>query len=53
MSIRKNTPCDIDGFCPYAAEYGCDCEYWCGAEEPEDNPEVWVEDVIASYEPLI
>lgn len=41
MSIRKNTPCDIDGICPYAAEYGRDCEYWCGADEPEDIPDGW------------
>lgn len=40
MSIRRETPCDFEPFiCPYAAEYNCDCEYWCGAEEPEDNPE--------------
>lgn len=41
MSIRRNTPCDIDGICPYAAEYGCDCEYWCGQDEPEDIPDGW------------
>lgn len=39
MSIRSNTPCDYDGVCPYAAEFSCSCEYWCGAEEPEDYPE--------------
>ena len=39
MSIRMNTPCDIDGICPYDAEYNHDCEYWCGAEEPEDTPD--------------
>ncbi len=44
MSIRKNTPCDLDGICPYEAEYNCDCEYWCGAEEPEDYPEMWDEE---------
>lgn len=38
MTIRTNTPCDIDGICPYAAEFSCSCEYWCGAEEPEDDP---------------
>ena len=41
MAIRKNTPCDCDGICPYNAEYGGDCEYWCGAEEPQDDPEIW------------
>lgn len=40
MSLRNETPCDF-GECPYNAEYSCDCEYWCGAEEPEDNPEIW------------
>lgn len=44
MCIRKNTPCDIDGFCPYDAEYSHDCEYWCGAEEPQDNPKIWEEE---------
>lgn len=38
MSIRKNCPCDIDGVCPYDATYNCDCEYWCGEDEPEDPP---------------
>lgn len=41
MSIRKNTPCDCDGICPYDAEYNRDCEYWCGADEPQDDPEEW------------
>lgn len=46
MSLRKQTPCDVyvdeEGFhhCPYAddGDY-VNCEYWCGAEEPEDYPE--------------
>ncbi len=38
MSLRKETPCDY-GECPYAAEYFNTCEYWCGADEPEDYPE--------------
>lgn len=33
--MRKNTPCDLDGICPYDAQYSRDCEYWCG-EEPEE-----------------
>lgn len=41
MSLRKNTPCDCDGICPYDALYGHDCEYWCGAEEPQDCPDGW------------
>ena len=39
MSLRRETPCDHDGICPYAymhSGYMNSCEYWCGAEEPED-----------------
>lgn len=39
MSIKSVCPCDVDGICPYDAEYSADCEYWCGADEPEDYPE--------------
>lgn len=35
MSLRRETPCDF-GECPYNAEYGYTCEYWCGANEPEE-----------------
>ena len=45
MSLRKCTPCDLDGICPYDAKYYTDCEYWCGADEPEDYPEYDEEDV--------
>lgn len=38
MSIRLYTPCD-DGPCPYDAGNWSSCEYWCGAEEPDDHPE--------------
>lgn len=38
MSLRRNTPCDCDGICPYEAEYGYTCEYWCSEDEPEDDP---------------
>ena len=41
MAIRSNCPCDIDGVCPYDIEYWQSCEYWCGAEEPQDDPEIW------------
>ena len=44
MSLRQHTPCDevdpITGLhvCPYAADYAyVICEWWCGAEEPEDH----------------
>ena len=43
MSIRTNTPCDCDGFCPYEATYNCDCEYWCGSDSDADY-EPWEED---------
>ena len=39
MSLKQITPCDCVGLCPYDAEYNHDCEYWCGADEPEDYPE--------------
>ncbi len=41
MSLRKCTPCDYDGHCPHDAQYNRDCEYWCGADEPQDIPEEW------------
>lgn len=43
MSLRMQTPCDCDGICPYMFNDGdyVNCEYWCGAEEPQDNPEDW------------
>jgi len=40
MSLRRDTPCD-HGPCPYEAEYNYECEYWCGAHEPQDYPEAW------------
>lgn len=49
MSLRSWTPCDepdLDGrhHCPYAEEGDyVNCEYWCGAEEPEDYPEEYEE----------
>ena len=38
MSIKKTCPCDVDFICPYNAEYNRDCEYWCGEDEPIDEP---------------
>ena len=43
MSLRKDTPCD-HGECPYGAEYMTSSEYWCGADEPVDDPEIWEEE---------
>ena len=43
MSLRCETPCDF-GPCPFDAEYMRDCEYWCGSDEPQDDPDVWEED---------
>lgn len=39
MSIKLTCPCDIDGVCPYDAQYSRDCEYFCGADEPDDYPD--------------
>ena len=50
MSLRSWTPCDepdLEGrhHCPYAEDDDyVNCEYWCGADEPEDYPEIWEED---------
>ena len=50
MSLRNWTPCDepdLEGrhHCPYAEDGDyVNCEYWCGAEEPQDDPEIWEED---------
>ncbi len=41
MSVRKNCPCDLDGVCPYESENWGSCEYWCGADEPQDEPDEW------------
>ena len=50
MSLRSWTPCDekdIDGqyHCPYCedGEY-VNCEWYCGADEPEDYPDFDEED---------
>lgn len=37
MSLKRETPCDY-GDCPYNAYSNADCEWWCGADEPEDFP---------------
>ena len=44
MSLRKNTPCDCDGICPYDSQSWGSCEWFCGEEEPQDNYEIWEED---------
>lgn len=47
MSLRKMTPCDCDGICPYEdmhSGYMNSCEYWCGADEPQDDPTDWYND---------
>jgi len=48
MSLRAVTPCDF-GECPYDAQCGSSCEYWCGADEPEDYPEDWDEEMEDEY----
>jgi len=49
MSLRCSTPCDF-GECPYNAEYNRDCEYWCGADEPQDDPEIWEENEPVTWD---
>ena len=49
MSIRRDCPCDLDGVCPYESGEYCSCEYWCGADEPQDDPEDWEEYSGYSY----
>ena len=45
--------CPFDSFCTmlqrsaielYDSETNDSCEYWCGADEPQDNPEEWEDD---------
>ena len=43
MSVHNGCPCDIDGVYPYESESWGSCEYWCGSEEPQDEPYVWDE----------
>ena len=42
--VRKNTPCDFNGICPYDSQSWGSCEWFCGEEEPQDNYEDWEED---------
>ena len=47
MALRNICPCDVDGICPYEdmhSGYFNSCEYWCGADEPQDDPTDWEED---------
>ena len=39
MSLRRVTPCDCDGICPYESESYGTCEYWCGTDEHDDVDE--------------
>jgi len=41
--MKSNCPCDIDGFCPYDAQYINTCEWYCSEEEPQDEPKIWEE----------
>ena len=57
MSLRRHTPCDerdtITGLhiCPYAYDGAyVNCEWWCGADEPEDDPSMWDEVIYESYD---
>ena len=47
---RNDCPCDIDGICPYNAQYSGDCEYWCHyLDEPDDTPDLSNEDLEELY----
>ena len=35
--------CDILGYCPHNAEYGCDCRYHCALGVDEDEEETYDE----------
>ena len=32
-SRRRVCPCDLDGVCPYDAETGSNCDYWCPCDD--------------------
>ena len=57
MSLRNWTPCDEPDFegrhhCPYAEDGDyVNCEWYCGAEEPQDDPEIWEEEEYEEDEP--
>lgn len=53
MSLRSECPCDLDGICPYDAEYMRDCEYWCGADEPSDDYEPEDIDSDVGFDPYL
>lgn len=42
--LKSITPCDFEGICPYGAEYYGTCDWYCGADEPQDDPAIWEED---------
>ena len=57
MSLRQHTPCDevdpITGLhvCPYAdGNAYVNCEWWCGADEPEDDPSMWDEEIYECFD---
>ena len=37
--MKKYYPCDMDGICPYDAEYIGSCECFCGLGVDEDGPD--------------
>lgn len=39
VRLRKDCPCDLDGFCPYATEFLESCYYWCGEEDSDGDPD--------------
>ena len=37
--IQSTCPCDLDGFCPYDAEFIEDCYYHCSVDEDTEGGE--------------
>lgn len=46
--MRRDTPCDIDGICPYCSSQDdyVNCEYWC-PEEREPDPDYYGPEIDA------
>lgn len=40
--LKQICACDIYGFCPYSN--AGDCYIWCSEPEPQDDPELWMDD---------
>ena len=55
MSLKRECPCDTDGICPYESfhsGYLGSCEYWCGEDEPQDEPD-YIQMTIGEHTDLV